>query len=430
MPLKTCPKCGIAMEEANNFFSKNRKGNEPYPLCKDCLCSNVDLTDPDTFMWILKEFDVPYIKATWSNTANKIYLKDPNNYNAKTVLGRYLRTMNIKQYKGLSFDDTDRCNDKFYGGDVQWIADRAETVEIDEDYEEKLKRQLSSGEISEAQYSTLTMTNIKDLVEQRQDRVVEVAPIPNVREIVPNGLLPEQSLRTQYIAHGHSVASQLTEEDIIYLSMKWGEEYTPEEWVRMEKMYKNYSREYELNIDREETLRFMCMTTVKMEEALKNNQINEYKNLSQVLDNLRKSGKFTEAQNKDDEVRYVDSVGEIVAFCEREEGFIPNTYDADEAPQDIIDKILKDMKGYTYNLVKKELGLGDLIESYMRKLDEAAQTKMDQDSLMSGVYTSAEEEAFDAVTELENFEFDEYLEAASTADELYLSNNPGVGGGQ
>lgn len=428
MSVMVCQKCGLSLEQNANFFKKNRDGNKPFPLCKDCLCGNVDVTDPDTFLWILEEFDVPYIKATWSNTANKLFLSDPNKYNAKNVMGRYLRTMNITQYKDLHYADTERCNDKYCGGDVKWIADRAETYEIDEEYENSLKEQLESGEISEAQYKTMTMTNIQDLVEQRKDKILDLAPVPNVKEIVPDGLLPEQSKRTRYMAYGHSIAEQLTEEDILYLSMKWGDEYTPEEWVRMEKMYKNYSNEYDLNIDREETLRFMCMTTVKMEEALKNNQVNEYKNLSQVLDNLRKSGKFTEAQNKDEEVRYVDSVGEIVAFCEREKGFIPNTYDADEAPQDIIDKIIKDMKGYTYNLVKHEMGLGDLIESYMRKLDEAAKNKMDDDGLMDGVYTSREEESFDAVSELENFEFEDYLDAAATADENFLKTNPGVSG--
>ena len=29
---------------------------------KDCMCANIDMTDSDTFIWLLKEFDVPYIK--------------------------------------------------------------------------------------------------------------------------------------------------------------------------------------------------------------------------------------------------------------------------------------------------------------------------------------------------------------------------------
>lgn len=427
MPVKVCPKCGISQEDVN-FFTKTRAGNEPYPLCKDCLCANVDMTDPDTFLWILQEFDVPFIKATWSNTANKIYLKNPANYTPKNVLGKYLRTMNLKNYADLRFADTDRCNDKYTGNDVQWIADRAETCEIDEDYENGLRAKLENGEISEAQYKTLTMTNIADMVEQRREGVTEIAPVPvpNVREIVPNGLLPEESARTQYIAHGHGVASQLTEEDIIYLATKWGESYVPEEWVRMEKMYRSYAQEYDLNVDREETLRFMCMTSVKMEHALDDNDFTAYKNLSQVLDNLRKSGKFTEAQNKEDEARYVDSVGEIVAFCEREKGFIPNTLDPDEFPEDVIDKVIKDMKGYTYNLVKKELGLGDLIESYIQKLDEAESKKLGDGDIMDGVYTSREEESMDALSELDHLEYEEYLEAASLADESYINANPGV----
>ena len=311
-------------------------------------------------------------------------------------MGMYLRTMNIKQFKDLHFADTDECNKKNEGdGDIEWIVERAETIEIDEEYEAALKEQLADGEITEAQYKTLTMTNIEDLVETHKNKKKD--NIPTIKDIVPGGLLPEQSKRTQYMAHGHSIAEQLTEEDILYLSMKWGEEYIPEEWVRMESMYKSYANEYELNVDREETLRFMCMTTVKMEQTLKEGQITEYKNLSQVLDQLRKSGKFTEAQIKDDDTRFIDCVGELIDYCEQEDGFIPCEFDPDEYPMDIIDKVVRDMKGYTYNLVKHEQGLGDIIETYIKRLEEQSRQRMSEDGLMEGVYTSRAEEEEDAM---------------------------------
>ena len=398
---RKCPKCGMWLEETD-FFAKHRFDNELYPLCKDCMCANIEMTDPDTFMWIMQEFDVPYIKATWSNTANKMYLRDPSSYTPRNVMGQYLRAMNMKQYKHLRFADTDACNEKYTEDDTQWIAERAETVEIDEEYEDALSKRLASGEITEAQYKTMTLTNIADMKPAAKPKKKD--GIPTVREVVPSGLLPEQSKRTQYIAHGHGIAEQLTEEDILYLSMKWGEEYTPEEWVRMANMYKSYANEYELNVDREETLRFMCMTTVKMEEMLKSGQITEYKNLSQVLDQLRKSGKFTEAQIKEDDSRFIDSLGELVDFCEREEGFIPCEFDPDQYPLDVIDKIMRDMKGYTYNLVKHEQGLGDIIETYIKRLEEQSAQKMSEEGLMEGVYTSRAEEENDALDYFEHLD--------------------------
>lgn len=400
MKSKKCAKCGLHLPETDFFL----KDGERYPLCKDCLCANVDMTDSDTFMWILKEFDVPYIRATWSNMANKIYMEDPSpaNYNAKNLMGKYLRSFNMTQFKHLKFADTDECNKD--ADDVQWIAERAEEVEVDLEYENSLRNQLENGEITEAQYRTLTMTNIEDLAETHKGK--KKTNIPNVQDVVPGGLLPEQSKRTQYMAHGHGIAEQLSEEDILYLSMRWGEEYTPEQWVRMETMYKSYANEYELNIDREETLHFMCLTTVRMEEALRDGDLTGYKNLSQVLDNLRKSGKFTDAQVKEDDSRFIDCLGELVDFCEREGGFIPCEFDPDQYPMDVIDNVVRDMKGYTYNLVKHEGGLGDIIETYIKRLDEQQKQKMSEDGLMDGVYTSRleeEENAIDYYDHLDEF---------------------------
>lgn len=400
MKSKKCAKCGLHLQETDFFL----KDGERYPLCKDCLCANVDMTDSDTFMWILKEFDVPYIRATWSNMANKIYMEDPSpaNYNAKNLMGKYLRSFNMTQFKHLKFADTDECNKD--ADDVQWIAERAEEVEVDLEYENSLRNQLENGEITEAQYRTLTMTNIEDLAETHKGK--KKTNIPNVQDVVPGGLLPEQSKRTQYMAHGHGIAEQLSEEDILYLSMRWGEEYTPEQWVRMETMYKSYANEYELNIDREETLHFMCLTTVRMEEALRDGDLTGYKNLSQVLDNLRKSGKFTDAQVKEDDSRFIDCLGELVDFCEREGGFIPCEFDPDQYPMDVIDNVVRDMKGYTYNLVKHEGGLGDIIETYIKRLDEQQKQKMSEDGLMDGVYTSRleeEENAIDYYDHLDEF---------------------------
>ena len=40
--------------------------------------------------------------------------------------------------------------------------------------------------------------------------------------------------------------------------------------------------------------------------------------MSKVYDNLMKSGKFTAAQNKAESGEFVDSIGELVALCEKE----------------------------------------------------------------------------------------------------------------
>jgi hypothetical protein len=151
----------------------------------------------------------------------------------------------------------------------------------------------------------------------------------------------------------------------------------------MEELYNKYVSNYEMSVDREETLKKICRTSIKMDKALEIEDFTTYKNLAGVLDQLRKSAKFTEAQNKEDQARYLDSVGELVAAVERElphEQFIKQFRPGIDAPEDKVDYTLKDMQAYTYHLVKNEMGLGDLIESYIQKLEEAEQSKKQMES--------------------------------------------------
>ena len=174
-------------------------------------------------------------------------------------------------------------------------------------------------------------------------------------------------------------------------------------------MYNKYAQEYELNTDREEVLKKMCKTSLKMDECLDVGDLTGYKNLAGVFDQLRKGGKFTEAQNKEDRQQVLSSIGELVALCEQEGGIIPALpqYDPDQYPQDKIDFTLKDLKAYTYSLVSNELGLGDLIESYIEKLEKAEEDSVD---INAGLITSAEEEANDELTDEEAEEWQGFLE--------------------
>ncbi len=176
----------------------------------------------------------------------------------------------------------------------------------------------------------------------------------------------------------------------------------------MEETYTKYANEYELNVDRELTLKQICKLELKMDQALDVGDTGAYKSLQQSYDALRKSSKFTEVQNKEGQTRYLDSIGELVQFCEREGGLINQLPDPDEYPEDKIDFTIKDMKAYIRNLVTNELGLGDLIESYVKKLEDAEREK--EKSLDAGLYTSIEEELADQVTPQEEIEFQEYLD--------------------
>ena len=127
-----------------------------------------------------------------------------------------------------------------------------------------------------------------------------------------------------------------------------------------------------------------------------------YQKLSRVYDSLRKSAKFTAAQNKEQKNEFVDSVGELVTMCERE-GFIPRF--ALDIPQDKVDLTLKDMNNYVKKLVTEDLGFGQQIEDSIKKLqiqkemrEQDDEYDFDDDSAV-GLKNEDYEEYYDQINE-------------------------------
>ena len=398
MPSKIkCSKCGRELKETDFF---KMKGGKRCDLCKDCLTQYIDNRNPETFLWILKKFDVPYIEQKWIEMTNKQYLKDPSKFGPKSVIGLYLRLMNMTQYADKTFADSDHLQQKL---DINVDPNIDPTEE--ENYEAKLKAQLEAGEISQAEYETLTHTNATDQSQKLTFVDMDYTPeSENAEEQAP-----------QYQISATYWTDQLTEDDINFLMLKWGTMYSPEQWIKMETTYKKYAKEYELNVDREEVLKKMCKTSLKMDECLDAGDLTGYKNLAGVFDQLRKGGKFTEAQNKEDRQQVLSSIGELVRLCEQEGGIIPNLpqFDPDQYPQDKIDFTIKDLKAYNYTLVSEELGLGDLIETYIEKLEQAQNTEMD---LNAGLITSAAELDKESLTDKEAEEWSLFLDSEIEAE--------------
>jgi hypothetical protein len=59
-----------------------------------------------------------------------------------------------------------------------------------------------------------------------------------------------------------------------------------------------------------------------------------------MYDSFMKAGKWTAAQNKEESNDAIDSIGELVALCERD-GFIPKFFV--DGPKDKADRVLQDM---------------------------------------------------------------------------------------
>lgn len=395
-----CDKCSKDLEEVN--FYKYRDGSY-VELCKKCLTMHVDAFDPSTFTWLLQKLDVPYIPQEWNAVIeNKMAKKPDKPLSHSAVFGSYLSKTKLKQWKDYYWADNERIQELYFQQSAQASAEKAE---LDAMYQE----QFEAGEISEAQYKTLTSPKVRN--DQMMNMLAMQGPYLgennpyNESEFMDDAELPDP-------------AATLTQEDKVYLAMKWGKLYKPSEWVELEKDYDQMTQSFDIqDADSKNTLILLCKTNLKANQAIDAGDIEGFQKLSKVSESLRKSAKFTAAQNKEQKGDFVDSVGQLIALCERE-GFIPRF--ATDIPQDKVDLTLRDMNEYVRKLVTQDLGFGQQIEDSLKKI-------MIQNEMNKEADRRQEEEGDDydpyAPTELDDEEivehYDNLLEMRQKDRELF-----------
>lgn len=347
-----CQKCGKVLDEGQFYTYKNGTKTE---LCKKCLTMHIDNFDESTYLWLLEKMDVPYLPSEWNSLRDKAYAKDPEKMNGMSVFGKYLSKMKLKQW-------TNPETKALYGwADSEMLQKKeqekvTEQVERNEEFEAELQAKYEAGEISEAEYKTLM--SVPAQVKAEEDHPAANPYLGpdnpyNEQEMFPEEELPDPG-------------AELTQEDKIYLAMKWGRMYKLAEWVELEKSYNEMEHSFDIqDADTKNTLILLCKTTLKANQALDSGDIEGFQKLSKVQESLRKSAKFTAAQNKEKKEDYLDSIGELVVMCEKE-GFIPRF--ATDIPQDKVDITLKDMQNYTRKLVTQDLGFGQQIDDALRKI--------------------------------------------------------------
>ena len=354
-----CQKCGKVLDEGQFYTYKNGSKTE---LCKKCLTMHIDNFDESTYLWLLEKMDVPYVPAEWNSLRDKAYAKDAEKMNGMSVFGKYLSKMKLKQWKEYSWADSEKLQAE--------AAAKAENngVEKNEEFEAELQAKYEAGEISEAEYKTLM--SVPAQMKAEEDRPAANPYLGpdnpyNEQEMFPEEELPDPS-------------AELTQEDKIYLAMKWGRMYKLAEWVELEKTYNEMMDSFDIqDADTKNTLILLCKTTLKANQALDSGDIEGFQKLSKVQESLRKSAKFTAAQNKEKKDDFIDCVGELVLMCEKE-GFIPRY--ATDIPQDKVDITLKDMQNYTRKLVTQDLGFGQQIEDALKKIQLQKELEAQEDA--------------------------------------------------
>ena len=328
-----CKKCFRTMGQEQFYGSNNL---EKYPegkldTCKKCITMHVNNWEPDTYLWILQECDVPYIPDEWNKLMASYANKD--NVTGMTILGRYLSKMKLKQHKQYRWKDTEF---------LQQLADSKT--------EQTMKRQgYDAAEI------TMALEKNKIVIPEEGFKEPEyAAPAPE-----------EDYFAFQSGAEADDPSFELTDEDKTYLRLKWGKTYKPEEWIKLEQLYEEMMNSYDVqgaaHID---TLKLLCKTSLKANQLIDIGDVEGFQKMSKVYDSLMKSGKFTAAQNKEANGEFVDSIGELIDMCEKQ-GYIERFYV--DTPNDRVDLTIQDMQRYTRSLIEDETNLTLMVEKALRE---------------------------------------------------------------
>ena len=332
-----CKKCNRTMG-ADQFYGSNNL--EKYPngkldTCKKCITMHVDNFNPDTYMWILQECDVPYVPDEWHKLLEK-YAYNRDKLTGMTILGRYLSKMKLKQHKDYRWKDT------------AFLQEMADTKK-----EQAMKRQGY-----DAQEIALQLE--KDRQYLPEDGVAK-EPVYDETPSVP---YPVEDYFAEQ-CEGEELNIDLTDEDKTYLRLKWGKTYKPEEWVKLEQLYEEMMQSYDIqgagHID---TLKLICKTSLKANQLIDMGDIEGFQKMSKVYDSLMKSGNFTAAQNKSESGEFVDSIGELIELCEKD-GYIERYYV--ESPNDKVDLTIQDMQRYTRTLIEEETNISTMVEKALRE---------------------------------------------------------------
>lgn len=374
------------MDDTQFYTSKNIGKYPPdgkMDVCKKCLTMHVDNWNPETYKWILQEIDVPYIKEEWNGLLER-YGKDPKKVTGLTIIGRYLSKMKLKQWNKYTWADTEA---------------------LEKDSTEKKVLNMKAQGFTEDEI-------------QEQLAIDRTPPKPKELEDVqaPVGTPEYQDPEEEE----DDFSDQLTEEDKLMLRLKWGRGYSWEERVRMEQLYKDMMSSYDIQgAGHKDTLIMVCKTSLKANQLIDAGDIDGFQKMQKAYDSLMKSGKFTAAQNKGESGEFVDSIGELVALCEKE-GFIPRYYT--DGPQDKVDRTLQDLQQYTHTLVTEEMNLGNMIEASLREIvkDKEREANIDVED------SDEDEDLFNyehpELTEEDYQEYEDMKESERDKDEEMLNS--------
>ena len=421
-----CEKCKrvLKLERFYQCYDLEKNPDGYLNTCKDCLTMHVDNFDPKTFTWILQEIDVPYIPDEWNQLLAR-YGRDKSKLTGTTILGRYLAKMKLKQFKDFHWKDNDFLRELNNSKIKETMERQGYSAQEIAETIQKSTFSIPDGNVEIPVYDDyMEVNNPSGTVNGRAGPVFS-DPIraPDIEgssaDFAGGGpVLPDFSAAVQPGALFNDEEDDdldLSEDDIKFLRLKWGRVYRPSEWVQLEQLYNEMTTSYDIQSAGDiNTLKLMCKTSLKANQLLDLGDVDGAQKMSKVYNEMMRSGKWTAAQNKTSETEVVDSIGELVAMCEKD-GFIPRFYV--DGPQDKVDRVIQDMQIFTRQLVTDELGLGNLIENSIKNLEKEKESIEAAANAGENNEAAEEDKLFDYNNTEELLSLDDYREFNDMEDD-------------
>ncbi len=411
-----CEKCGRTLKGVN-FYNSAKYASGKMPICKKCATMNVDCWDPSTFLWILQECDRPYVPEEWNKTVMAEQQKG-REITGLLIIGKYLSKMHLGQWGKYRWADTEGLQQiaekrireamerqGYSQTDITKVVEEGHFDLPDKPMEIPADIDSTRGDVEEYLRNRKLPEKVGMTTKDgKQIGSVPLGPMVNGKPAFddPSADFYDESAREPV---DDPIVASLTDDDKTYLRLKWGKDYTPFEWVALEKLYQEMMDSYDIQAAGHlDNLKLLCKTSLKCNQLIDINDVEGYQKMSRVYDTLMKNGHFTAAQQKETTEGVVDSVGELVAMCEKD-AFIPRYYV--EKPADKVDQVIFDLQQYTKNLITEELGMGNLLENALKKLYEEHNLL---DKTATDGETTSEEDLLLQYEDHDKLNDDDYLE--------------------
>lgn len=323
-PKLMCEKCGRVMQASEFYKTKRIDKYESgyYNECKKCATMHVNIFRPETVLHLFEELDYPFIEEKWMQVVEKYADKE----SATAVVGRYISAMHMVQYKDYRWSDSDAINEKYR--------------------KEKIQKMVAKNYTEEA---------IQIELNRNSKRLEELYFQHRSQEKIEKDFKGD-------------IEKTLTATEATQMRLKWGKEYTPDEWIQLEKLYQDMMNSYDIQgASTKNSLILICKASLAANRSLALGDMDAFAKAYRGYDTLLKSSNLTAVQNKKKKEDEIDSVSQLAELCEKQ-GFIPKYYE--EKPLDKVDLTIKDLQRYTRKLVLEDLNLEAMFENSLKEIEK------------------------------------------------------------